>query len=258
MVVGQYLAGGSGDWFNNEARVESLREGWTSACDDAGATYGCGETPTLRDIIYPTTVDLAGASMGIIKPKDRLMDPHNIQHGDAIVMLASSGVHSNGLTGMRDLADLISYHEPVPDDGRMFGEAILDPTPIYVPIIEDILNAGIRPRYGVNITGHGWRKLTRWVEPYLYRITKVPTPQPIFGFIQDRMGKSLRNMYDALNMGAGFAIFCDPADAQRIIEIAAKYGIEAWVAGGIEESSQTRLIIEPLDLTFEGDSLGVR
>ena len=69
-------------------------------------------------------------------------------------------------------------------DGRPYGEALLDPTHIYVGVIEDCLTRGIDIHYAVNITGHGWRKLMRAKEPFAYVIDRIPSPQPVFEFMQ--------------------------------------------------------------------------
>ncbi len=258
MVVGQYLAAGSDRWFANPAKSGSLAVGWAQTCDEAGACYGCGETPTLRDIIFPTAVDIAGASMGMIKPKDRLINPANITGGDAIVLLGSSGIHANGLTALRDLAELVSYRETM-DDGRMFGEAILDPTTLYVPVMEAILDAGIRPHYAVNITGHGWRKIMRAVKPFVYRLNFVPELQAIFRFIQSRTGASLNEMYATLNMGVGFVLIVRQEDVDEVIALAQAYNIPAWRGGGVEKrGDEKKLIIEPLGIEYDGSTLAVR
>lgn len=258
MVIGQYLAVGSDRWFANPTRSGGLILGWAQACEQSGAAYGCGETPTLRDIIYPTAADIAGASVGMIRPKDRRIDPSTIQAGDAIVMLASSGIHANGLTLIRDLSELVSYREPL-EDGRMFGEAVLDPTHIYVPVIDAVLSAGIRPHYGVNITGHGWRKLMRATEPFVYVIERVPEPQPLFGFIQRHGRITDWEMYGNYNMGAGFALYVDAGDADPVVQLSRSCGIDAWIPGYIEKrGDEKKVVIEPKQLEYEGDTLGVR
>lgn len=258
MVVGQYLGLGSDRWLTNPARSGSLALGWADACNQAGAVYGSGETPTLRDIIYPTAADIAGAAMGIIQPKDRRIDPATIAEGDDIVLLGGTGVHANGLTLIRDLSDVVSFKECL-EDGRMFGEAVLDPTPIYVPVIAAVLDAGIRPHYAVNITGHGWRKLMRAEQPFAYVMTRVPDPQPIFSFIQHHGRISDREMYGNYNMGAGFAIYVKSEDSARVIELSQACGIEAWVCGHIEKCDKNKkVVIEPIDLEYDENTLSVR
>ncbi len=257
LSVAMHLAAGSSDWFNDETRWTDLIEGWKAACNQAGCIYSAGESPTLRDLVMPGTVVISGSAMGIIKPKARLIKS-NIQNGDAIVILASSGSHANGLTLARDIAERTGYDAKL-SDGRMFGEALLDPTTIYVPVVEGCLDAGIDIHYTVNITGHGWRKLMRAVEPFVYWIQYVPEPQPVFKFIMEHGPVDEEEMYGNYNMGAGFALYVDNSDVDRVIQIAAQSGIEAWYAGYIGKvGNKKRVMILPKHLVYESETLAVR
>ena len=101
----------------------------------AGAVWGGGETPTLRGIVSPETIVLAGSAIGRIRPK-HLRIIGDVQEGDAIIMVASSGVQTNGLTLCRALAErLPEGYLTKMGDGRRYGEALLDPSVIYVRFI---------------------------------------------------------------------------------------------------------------------------
>lgn len=257
LSVAMHLAPGTSDWFEDEARLASLISGWQQACNLSRCVWGGGETPTLKGIVIPGTSVLSGSAVGIIKPKSRRI-LGNIADGDAIVMLASSGIHANGLTLARQIADRVGY-ETTLSDGRMFGEALLDPTIIYVPVIEDCQEAGIDLHYAVNITGHGWRKLMRAVEPFVYVIDRIPVQQPVFRFIKEHGRVTLEEMYGNYNMGAGFALYVDGSDASRVISVAKEHGIDAWKAGYIENhGDEKRVLIESIDLEYDGSTLGVR
>ena len=170
LAVAMHLGAGSSDWFHDERRAEDLVNGWRKACELARCAWGGGETPTLGGVVEPHAVVLAGSAIGMVKPKERLIRA-NIQDGDAIVLFESSGIHANGLTLARAIAERAprGYLTPL-RDGRPYGEALLDPTHIYVGVIEDCLTRGIDIHYAVNITGHGWRKLMRAQEPFAYVI----------------------------------------------------------------------------------------
>ncbi|MFA6097863.1 MAG: AIR synthase related protein [Candidatus Paceibacterota bacterium] len=170
IATAMHLGLGNSDWVKNKKRSKKLIIGWKKSCNMAGCAWGCGETPTLKDIIIPGTVVLSGSAVGIAKPKNKLIKA-NIKNGDAIVIFESSGIHANGLTLARKIAGKLprGYLTPL-SDGRTYGESLLDPTVIYVKVIEDCLNAGIDIHYAVNITGHGWRKLMRAQEPFVYVI----------------------------------------------------------------------------------------
>ena len=165
--IAMHLAVGTSEWFADAQRVADLVQGFQHACNLARAVWGGGETPTLRKIVAPDTAVLAGSAVGIIRPKERLIRA-NLAEGDVILFLAASGIHANGLTLAQRIADRLpqGYLTPI-GDGRPYGEALLDPTPIYVPVLDDLLAAGIVPHYTANVTGHGWRKLMRASEPFV-------------------------------------------------------------------------------------------
>jgi phosphoribosylformylglycinamidine cyclo-ligase len=138
-----------------------------------------------------------------------------------------------------------------------FGEALLAPTVLYPPITEALFHAGIRVRYAVNVTGHGWRKLLRHPASLTYRIDTLPPVPAVLGFMQRQLRMSDAEAYGTLNMGAGFALFVAAADAERTLEVAKSQGIDAWVAGQVEAGPK-RLLVEPLGIEFGGDALQLR
>jgi phosphoribosylformylglycinamidine cyclo-ligase len=169
-------------------------------------------------------------------------------------------VHTNGLTLCRALADRLpeGYLTKI-GDGRTYGEALLDPSAIYVPFIAACQRAGIDLHYAAHITGHGWRKLMRLAEPFVYRMTDIGRVPPIFDFIRERGPVDLREMYATFNMGAGFAVWVDPKDAPRCLDIARQTCDTAWVGGTVvKEGSRKAVEIVPLNMTFEGETLQVR
>ena len=113
------------------------------------------------------------------------------------------------------------------------------------------------PHYCANITGHGWRKLLRHPSRFTYRIHTVPPVPPVLRFIQQQARQDDREAYSTLNMGAGFAIFVAPGDAERTVAIAQRLGIGARVAGALEVGDK-QLLIEPLGIRFGDDDLQLR
>jgi phosphoribosylformylglycinamidine cyclo-ligase len=259
LAVAMHLAVGVSSWFSDENRCGDLIDGWKKACDLARCTWGGGETPTLKDIVHPDTAVLSGSAVGVVKPKNRLINAANIQHGDAIVIINSSGIHANGLTLAREIAGKLpkGYLTKL-SDGRIYGESLLDPTMIYVPLIEDCFNEGVEIHYAVNITGHGWRKLMRATQPFAYIIDHIPVPHPVFSFIQEHGPVDDKEAYANLNMGAGFALYVRESDVRKILTIAHFLGMFASRAGTIESSKVKRVIIHPLGLEYLGSTLGVR
>lgn len=257
-VINAYFAIGDSNWMKDEKRASDLINGWAKACELSGATWGGGETPTLKGIVDPETIDLGGSAVGVIKDKENLVLGDKLESGDRIVLISSSGIHANGLTLARKVGDeLADGYGTKLTDGRAYGEALLTPTPIYVPIVREMQKASVDVHYMVNVTGHGWRKLMRATKPFRYVIDAVP-PVPVeFSFIQDQAKISNEEMYGNFNMGAGFAVYVAEADAEKVVEIAKANGFEAMVAGRVENGPK-QVIIEPLDITFQGDTLEVR
>jgi phosphoribosylformylglycinamidine cyclo-ligase len=259
LAVAMHLAVGVSTWFSDEKRCGDLIDGWKRACDLARCTWGGGETPTLKDIVHPDTVVLSGSAVGVVRPKSRLINAASIQHGDAIVIIGSSGIHANGLTLAREISSKLpnGYLSNL-SDGRSYGEALLDPTTIYVPLIEDCFKEGVDIHYAVNITGHGWRKLMRATQPFAYVIDQIPVPHPVFSFIQKHGPVDDQEAYANLNMGAGFALYVGESDVKKVFTIAHALDMLALRAGMIESSRVKRVIIRPLGLEYLGSTLGVR
>jgi phosphoribosylformylglycinamidine cyclo-ligase len=257
--VAMHAAVGDSAWFENGTVAQDLARGFAEGCKLANAVWGGGETPTLRGIVDPRTIVLAGSAIGQIKPKSKRITGE-LRDSDAIVLLASSGVQTNGLTLCRQIADRSKdgYLAKM-DDGRTYGEALLDPSVIYVKFITACHRAALRLRYAAHITGHGWRKLMRLAEPFVYRITEVREPLPIFKFLMKSGPIDLREAYGTFNMGAGFAAYVDPADADRCVRLAREAGYDAWLAGTVLKQGPRKAVeIVPLGLTFEGDTLKLR
>lgn len=258
LVVQAYWAAGGSDWFGDAQRAQALVAGWKQACDTCGVAWGGGETPALAGIVEAGRIDLAASCTGLINPKERLSVGDRLQAGDAIVLLASSGIHANGLSLARKLVERLpqGYLTEV-QPGLSYGEALLAPTTLYSPVTEALYKAGVVPHYCANITGHGWRKLLRHPAELTYRIHTVPEVTPVLKFIQQHAKQDDREAYSTLNMGAGFAIFVDAADAERVVQIAQAQGVPAVVAGQVE-SGPKQLLIEPLNIRFGNDDLQLR
>lgn len=258
LVVQAYWAAGGTEWFADAARSKALVDGWKRACDICGVAWGGGETPALAGIVESGRIDLAASCTGWVQPKERLTLGDRLGPGDAIVLLASSGIHANGLSLARKLAERLpqGYLTPLPD-GQTYGEALLAPTSLYSPVTEALYRAGITPHYASNITGHGWRKLLRHPKPLSYRVHTVPEVPAVLRFIQQQARMDDHEAYGTLNMGAGFALFLRADQAQAAIDVARAQGIGATLAGVVEAGAKA-LHVEPLGLHYAADELQLR
>ena len=253
-----YWATGSSKWFEDNQRLQDLVNGWKRACDLSGAAWGGGETPILKGVIYPNAIDLAASCVGIIKPKSRLTLGNNLKSGDAIVVLESSGIHANGLTLARIIAEKLPLgYKTKLSDGQMYGKALLKPTIIYASAIQALLDQKIHIHYISNITGHGFRKFMRHPHNFTYRLKSIPPVPTVLDFIVKKGRINLKEAYSTLNMGAGMAIFVPKNEVKKTLAISKKTGIKAYELGVIEKGPK-QIIIEPLNITYKGDSLNLR
>jgi len=259
--VAMHAAVGDSAWFGDTVRTQALVAGFAEGCRTAGAVWGGGETPTLRGVVEPAAIVLAGSAVGRIAPKN-LRIVGEVQDGDAIIFLASSGVQTNGLSLCRRLAAQLpdGYQTPIGrGDPRSFGEALLAPSVIYVAFVRECQRQGVKLNYVAHVTGHGWRKLMRLEEPFVYEIT-APRPAPaLFEFMIEAGPIDRREAYATFNMGVGFAAYVAPELAEATLAIAQATGYDAWVAGRVTKAGPRKaVVVPPFGLIFEGDTLQVR
>ncbi|HVT71625.1 MAG TPA: AIR synthase related protein [Lacunisphaera sp.] len=259
--VAMHAAVGDSGWFADATRMQALVDGWAEGCRRAGAVWGGGETPTLKGIVHPEAIVLAGSAIGKIAPK-ALRITGEVQEGDAIVFLASTGVQTNGLSLCRLIAEKLplGYQTPVGHgDTRTYGEALLAASAIYVDFVVRCQLAGVKLNYVAHVTGHGWRKLMRLEQPFVYEIDRPGDIPPLFRFLMESGPISLREAYATFNMGVGFAAFVAPSAVEAALAAADAAGHVAWVAGRVRKEGGRKAVVVPsLDLTFEADTLQVR
>jgi phosphoribosylformylglycinamidine cyclo-ligase len=256
-----HAAVGDSGWFADTTRTNALVGGFAEGCRLAGAVWGGGETPTLGGVVEPEAIVLAGSAIGKISPKN-LRIVGDVREGDGIIFFASSGVQTNGLSLCRRLAMELpkEYQTPIGHgDPRSFGEALLAPSVIYVAFVRECQRRGLKLNYVSHVTGHGWRKLMRLDEAFVYEIT-APRPAPaLFQFMMEAGPIERREMYATFNMGVGFAAFVSPENEDAALTIAKAAGYDAWLAGRVKKQGSRKAVVVPsLELTFEGDTLQVR
>ena len=259
--VAMHAAVGDSGWFADSTRTAALVDGFAEGCRSAGAVWGGGETPTLGGVVEPEAIVLAGSAIGKIAPKN-LRIVGDVKDGDAILFFASSGVQTNGLSLCRRLATELpqEYQTPIGHgDARTFGEALLAPSVIYVAFVRECQQRGLKLNYVAHVTGHGWRKLMRLEEPFVYEITS-PRPAPaLFQFMMEAGPIDRREAYATFNMGVGFAAYVAPENADAALAIARETGYDAWRAGTVRKQGERKAVVVPsLDLVFEGHTLQVR
>jgi phosphoribosylformylglycinamidine cyclo-ligase len=255
LVVNAYFATGSSDWYANEARNDELIKGWHDACVDGGATWGGGESPSLPGLVEPFDIELAGSAVGIVPEGHDAILGQKLAPGDEIVLVASSGLHANGSSLARAVADRLEdgYATKLPS-GRTFGEALLDRSIIYAGLVRALLAARLEVHYLSHITGHGLMKLMRPRRELTYRVNWLPDVPEVLEFLVEQADMSPAAAYGTFNMGCGFAVYCGAGTGEEVAQIASGLGLHAGVAGVIEEGPR-RVILEPVDVTFESGDM---
>ncbi|HSX18591.1 MAG TPA: AIR synthase related protein [Candidatus Saccharimonadales bacterium] len=258
LVVHAYWAIEDNSWLEDKQRMKDLIKGWKDGCDLSGATWGGGETPTLKQVMVPGTIDIGGSAVGIIGPQKRLITYKKLKAGDKIIFLKSNGINASGISLARAVAKKLPQgYATKLSDGPTYGEALLTKCNIYAKLIEDLLDAGVDIHYLNYISGHGLRKVMRAKGDFTYVIEKLFKPQEIFTFIQQKAGLTDTDAYDTYNMGQDYVIFLPEKDVKRAQEVINKNKFESIVAGHVQKGPR-QVILKPKNITFTSESMDLR
>ena len=187
LVVNAYFATGASEWYREGERAAALIEGWRKACEDAGCTWGGGESPSLPGLLDEREIELAGAAVGVVPEGHSPILGEALAPGDEIVLVASSGLHANGASLARLLAGrLPDGYATELGDGTTLGEALLEPSVMYVPLVAALLDEDVPLSYISHITGHGLLKLMRPSRALTYRITRLPEVPSVLSFLVEQ------------------------------------------------------------------------
>ncbi len=255
LVVNAYFATGASEWYRDRERSGALLDGWQRACVDAGCTWGGGESPSLPGLVDERDIELAGAAVGAVPEGGRAILGEDLKVGDEIVIVASNGLHANGASLARLVAERLEdgYATRLPS-GRTLGESLLDPSVMYVPLVAAVLEHG-RPISNIShITGHGLLKLMRPPRPFSYRITALPRVPEVLNFLVAESSLDARAAYSTFNMGCGYALYCGAGSAAEIVSLATELGLHAMRAGSVEDGPR-QVLLEPLDVRYGSDEL---
>jgi phosphoribosylformylglycinamidine cyclo-ligase len=254
-VINAYFATGRSDWHAGERGLQSLLAGWKRGCELSGAAWGGGESPALPGLVSADDIELAGSAIGLVPAEWGPILGEELRDGDAIVLVRSAGLHANGASLARSVMAALpdGLLTPMPS-GRRFGDALLDASVIYVPLVAELRDRGIRPSYLSHITGHGMRKLMRAPGDFTYVIDDLPPVPEVLSFLSDQAGIDQREAYGTFNMGAGFAVYVAPEHAPQVVEAATARGMQAAIAGRVESGARS-VELPSLGITYAGDEL---
>ncbi|MGB7423573.1 MAG: phosphoribosylformylglycinamidine cyclo-ligase [Ornithinimicrobium sp.] len=227
-------------------RIASIVEGIARGCEKAGVALVGGETAEHPGLLKPDEYDVAGAATGVVE-HDRVLGPHRVAAGDAVIALASSGLHSNGFSLVRRVVASVglSWDSHVADFGRTLGEEVLEPTRIYTrDLLALIATPGLDVHGLSHITGGGLaanvaRVLPAGLHATLERSTW--TPPAVFTTVQGWGSVPQADLEQTLNMGIGFVVIVPQEQADAAIARSQDLGLTAWVLGQVRHHGSARV-----------------
>ena len=223
---------------NEPEKIASIVKGVAEGCKQAGAALIGGETAEMPGFYPVDEYDLAGFAVGIVDEK-KLITGKDIQDGDVIIGIASSGIHSNGYSLVRKVFPMRepSLNEYVETLGCTLGEALLTPTKIYVKALDSMKKAGITIKGCSHITGGGfYENIPRMLPDGVRAVIKKDSYDvlPIFKLLQQSGNISEEMMYNTYNMGIGMMLVVNKEKAKETIQAIEASGEKAYEIGKIE------------------------
>ena len=219
---------------NDPDVMEDIVTGISEGCVEAGAALIGGETAEMPGMYARDEYDLAGFSVGIAE-KSELITGEAIEEGDVVIGLASSGVHSNGYSLVRQLVDDLDLTQKYGKMDDSLGEVLLTPTKIYAKSVAEVMT-DYQIKGITHVTGGGFyenfpRTLPSGLGVELdQRQWRVPQ---IFSFLQEKGDISWEDMYGIFNMGIGMAVVVREEDAEQVVEIFNQQGEQASIIGEV-------------------------
>ena len=227
---------------NYPEKIASIVSGVAEGCLQSECALVGGETAEHPGLMLENDYDLAGFAVGVVDKKD-IIDGSTIKSGDTLIGIASSGVHSNGFSLVRKVFEMTkesldTYYDEL---GKTLGEALIEPTRIYVKALKNVKNAGVRIKGCSHITGGGFFENVPRMLPENVRavIKKDSYPVPaLFDLIQKNGNIEEHMMYNTFNMGLGMVIAVNPKDVDATMKAIEDAGDKCYVVGNIVEGDK--------------------
>jgi phosphoribosylformylglycinamidine cyclo-ligase len=218
-------------------RIAAVVKGIAEACVEAGCALVGGETAEHPGLLDPDEYDVAGAATGVVEA-DRLLGPGRVRPGDAVVAMASSGLHSNGYSLVRHVVARAGWalDRDVPELGRTLGEELLEPTRVYARTCL-ALAEGTDVHAMAHVTGGGLAANLARVMPVELRATLdrgTWTRPAVFDLVRDLGSVPEPDLEATLNCGVGMVALVAADAADAAVRLLGERGVTAWVAGEVD------------------------
>lgn len=250
IALSDEIAAGDYRTFTNKEMIKGLYKGFEEGCLEAGITIPSGESPTLIDIVKSDTISITGSSIGIIRPKSKAIFGQKLKAGDAIFGLSSSGIHTNGLSLARKLAEKLPQGYLTKFKNKTIGEELLTPTRIYVKPILEMLKKAVDIHYMVHISGSSFKKVMRANKELTYEIDYLPRPPEVMTHLSKLGNLPPSELYQTWNMGVGFVIIAPYKQEKLIASISKRYKIKAYHLGFVKNGKR-QVVIKPYNIVYE-------
>lgn len=219
---------------NDPEVIEQIVAGVATGCEQAGAALIGGETAEMPGMYDAEEYDLAGFAVGIAE-KSKLITGENIQAGDVIIGLPSSGIHSNGYSLVRQIVKKLDLNQAYGELTKPLGETLLTPTKIYAKAVAAVLEK-VSIKGISHITGGGFYENFPRMLPAQLGVkldeSSWEVPQ-IFSFIQEKGDISTKEMYGIFNMGIGMALVVEKEQVDEVLTILKQQEENALVIGKV-------------------------
>ena len=220
---------------NVPEKIATIVSGVAEGCVQAGCALVGGETAEHPGLMPEDEYDLAGFSVGACDRKD-LITGEELKPGDVLIGLASSGVHSNGFSLVRNIFEMSKENltRYYPELGATLGEVLLAPTRIYVKALKSAKEAGVRIHACSHITGGGfYENVPRMLKDGICAVVKKDSYEvpAIFRLMAEKGEVSEHVMYNTFNMGVGMMVAVDPADVEKTLRAFEAAGETCFVIG---------------------------
>lgn len=227
---------------NVPERIAEIVSGVANGCEQCGAALIGGETAEMPGFYPEEEYDLAGFAVGIVDEKN-LITGKSIVEGDMLIGIASSGVHSNGFSLVRSVFDMTqeSLNTYYGELGKTLGEALIEPTKIYVNALNSVKNADVTIKGCSHITGGGfYENIPRMLPNNIHAVIEKDSYElpPIFTMLQKAGNIEEKAMYNTFNMGIGMVLAVSPEEQETTIQAIAKAGESAFVIGTVKNGEK--------------------
>ena len=232
---------------NYPEKIATIVKGVAEGCKQSDAALIGGETAEHPGLMPENDYDLAGFAVGVCDKKD-LITGETIKPGDVLVGIASSGVHSNGFSLVRKVFEMTeeslnTYYDEL---GKTLGEALIEPTRIYVKALRSVKEAGITIKGCSHITGGGfYENIPRMLPDGVKAVVKKDSYEvpAIFKLLQKTGNIEEQMMYNTFNMGLGMVLAVQADDVDATIAALEKAGDKAYVVGHVEAGDKCAELI---------------